>query len=634
MKILFVEDLATDVELAKRELKKEKIDFTSRVVDTENDFKQALSEFCPDLIISDYAMPAFDGMRALTIARAQSADIPFIVLTGSMNEETAVACMKAGADDYVIKEKIKRLPFAVHEVLEKVDARRKQALAEQQLRESEEKYRVLVENARQVIMVAENGHIRFVNHRVIDLLGYPPEELTDKPFFDFIHPQDRETVLQRHMKRLQGHDLPGVYSFRVLDKSGRARWAEINAVLIEWQGKSATLNFLTDITERRDLENQLRQAQRMESVGRLAGGVAHDFNNMLNLILGHAEMALDEVSPDSPLKAHLESIQAAGRRSADLTRQLLAFARKQTIAPKVLDLNETVENMLKMLRRLIGEDIDLSWQPGKGLWPVQMDPAQIDQILANLCINARDAISGVGKVTIETGNVNFDPDYCADHAGFVPGDFTLLAVSDDGCGMDPETRDNIFEPFYTTKGLGEGTGLGLATVYGIVKQNNGFINVYSEPEKGSTFRIYLPRHAGSADAPETEPAVKTPPHGSETVLIVEDEAPVLKLAKIILERLGYTVLDAATPAQAMEKAREYDGRIHLFITDVVMPGMNGRALAEKLQTLYPDVKVLFMSGYTANVIAHRGVLEPGVHFIQKPFAKIDLAVKVREALAD
>ncbi|MDZ7832396.1 MAG: response regulator [Desulfobacterales bacterium] len=234
----------------------------------------------------------------------------------------------------------------------------------------------------------------------------------------------------------------------------------------------------------------------------------------------------------------------------------------------------------------------------------------------------------------KTGNVSFDKDYCADHAGFVPGDFTLLAVSDDGCGMDLETRDKIFEPFYTTKGLGEGTGLGLSTVYGIVKQNNGFINVYSEPEKGATFRIYLPRHAGESGALETESAVKTPPHGSETVLIVEDETPVLNLAKTMLEKLGYTVLDAATPEQAMKKAREHGDSIHLLITDVVMPEMNGRAQAEQLQALYPELKVLFMSGYTANFIAHRGVLAAGVHFIQKPFAKIDLAVKVRKALAD
>ncbi len=404
-------------------------------------------------------------------------------------------------------------------------------------------------------------------------------------------------------------------------------------VLKDESGKATgALSSAKDITDQRVMEDQLRQTQKMESIGRLAGGVAHDFNNVLSIILGYSEMALEKVSPKDALHEDISEIQTAGRRAADVTRQLLAFARRQTIEPKVLDLNETVESMFKMLRRLIGEDIDLDWHPWPGLWPVKMDPSQIDQILVNLCVNARDAIVDVGKITIETDRKSFDQEYCADHAEAFIGDFVMLVVTDNGCGMDAQTLAQIYEPFFTTKKMGEGTGLGLSTVYGIVKQNNGFINVYSEPEKGTTFRIYLPRHVGDAGGLETQSVVKTPPHGSETMLIVEDEVPVLKLVKTMLERLGYTVLDAATPTQAMEKAREHGGRIHLLITDVVMPEMNGRALAEQLQALYPALKVLFMSGYTANVMAHRGVLDAGVHFIQKPFGKIDLAVKVREAI--
>ncbi len=362
--------------------------------------------------------------------------------------------------------------------------------------------------------------------------------------------------------------------------------------------------------------------------------MAHDFNNMLGIILGYTELALLEASPGTRLHNSLHEIRKAAGRSADLTRQLLAFARKQTIDPKVLDLNATVEGMLKMLPRLIGEDIDLAWLPGPALWPVKMDPAQVDQVLANLCVNARDAIAGVGKVTIETGNVRLDEAYCAGHAGFVPGDYVLLAVSDNGCGMDEETQRRLFEPFFTTKELGKGTGLGLATVYGIVKQNNGFINVYSEPGQGTTFKIYLPRHGDGVVEAEAARSADFPLGRGETVLIVEDEPAMLAMGKAMLEKLGYTVLGAATPGQALRLVHEHTGDIHLLMTDVVMPQMNGRDLAERLVPGKPGMKCLFMSGYTANVIAHHGVLNEGVHFIQKPFTMKDLGAKVREALGN
>jgi signal transduction histidine kinase/ActR/RegA family two-component response regulator len=382
------------------------------------------------------------------------------------------------------------------------------------------------------------------------------------------------------------------------------------------------------------LEAQLFQAQKMEAVGRLAGGVAHDFNNMLAVITGHADLALEETAPDSALHAHLLEIQKAAQRSAELTHQLLAFARKQTIAPKVLDLNATVGGLLKMLRRLIGEDIELLWKPTGKLWPVNMDPAQINQILANLVVNARDAIAGVGTITIETGQVAFDETYCEAHSGFVAGQYVLLAVSDDGCGMDKETLAQLFDPFFTTKPPGQGTGLGLATVYGIVKQNHGFINVYSEPGRGTTFKIYLSRHRGDrADTDDTrEPGVV--PTGTETVLLVEDEEALLKLGARQLERLGYIVLAAASPYQALQLAGEYASNIQLLMTDVIMPGMSGRDLCQQLSALRPGLKCLYVSGYTANVIAHHGVLDEGVHFLQKPFSREALAAKLRETLYD
>ena len=384
--------------------------------------------------------------------------------------------------------------------------------------------------------------------------------------------------------------------------------------------------------ERRALQDQLNQAQKMEVVGRLAGGVAHDYHNMLGVILGFTEMALSKVDVGDPLHTDLLQILKAARRSADLTRQLLAFARKQTIAPRLLDLNATVESMLKMLRRLIGEDIDLAWLPTSDLGLVKMDPAQVDQVLANLCVNARDAIAGIGKVTIETQNVTIDQAYCARHLDAIPGDYVLLAVSDDGCGMPPEVLEKIFEPFYTTKGVGQGTGLGLATVYGIVRQNGGFINVYSEPGKGSVFKIYLPRQPGESERAKKERFEEIPRGRRETVLLVEDEAAMLQMGQMMLERLGYQVLAANRPSQAIRLAEQHAAGIDLLITDVVMPEMRGHELALQLQAMNPKMKVMFISGYTANAIVHRGELEPGVHFLQKPFSMMDLATQVRSVL--
>jgi len=387
-----------------------------------------------------------------------------------------------------------------------------------------------------------------------------------------------------------------------------------------------------DITAHLKLAAQFQQAQKMEAVGLLAGGVAHDYNNMLSVILGYAELALLSVDEAQQLYADLTEIIKAARRSADITRQLLTFARKQTIIPIVLNLNKTVESTLKMLRRLIGEDINLVWLPDAFSCPVKMDPVQIDQILANICINARDAIAGVGKITIETGHVSFDEAYCAEHLGYMKGDYVLLAISDDGCGMDKETLAQIFDPFFTSKGVGHGTGLGLSMVHGIVKQNNGFINVYSEPGNGTTFRIYLPRYAADTVITCQEKVTEIPLGHGETVLVVEDETELLNLDKMILNKLKYHVLAANTPDEAFRLVREYKSEIQLLITDIVMPEMNGKELAVRLQSIHPGMKVLFMSGYTANVIAFRGVLNTDMNFIQKPFSLKDVAVKIRTVL--
>ena len=507
------------------------------------------------------------------------------------------------------------------------------------LSESEDRYRLLTQNSLTGIYIHVNGLLKFVNKRFAEMMGYAPDEMVGRQYWDFVHPEDREMVKNISLARARGEQAPPEYEFRHQSKDGKTLWVHNLPVIINYQGQAATTGNLAFIGERKraekekvKLEAQFHQAQKMESVGRLAGGVAHDYNNMLSVIIGYAELALEKVPPNDPIHDDLQEIYTAAGRAKEITRQLLAFARQQTIAPKVLDLNTTVEGMLTMLRRLIGEDIDLAWLPDTDLWPVKMDPSQLDQILANLCVNARDAITDVGRIGVETQNVTLDEAYCTVHHGFVAGDFAMLAVSDDGCGMGRKNQEKIFEPFFTTKEAGKGTGLGLATVYGIVKQNDGFINVYSEPGKGTTFRIYLPRYEGMLTSAMEEKTTPLSKGKGEWVMVVEDNAPVLKLAEKILNGLGYTVLTARTQGEAMDLAKRHAHRIQVLLVDVVMPEMNGRELANRIQSFCPNLKTLFMSGYTADVIAHHGLLEPGIHFIQKPFSKKGMATRVRALL--
>ena len=519
--------------------------------------------------------------------------------------------------------------------------------AEEALKESEARYRTLFDAAgvaRQGVVVLQDQEgidaaIIFSNEEVERLTGLPKHILEKTSWLDLLAPADQEEGRIRYRRRLAGEIIPKPVEISIVSKDGDEIPIEIYAALTLFEKKEALVGFFRDIRDRKiveaeqkKLQDQLIQAQKMESVGRLAGGVAHDFNNMLGVILGRAELMLLELKPEDRFYTDLEEIEKAARRSADLTRQLLAFARKQTIAPKALDLNDTLEGMLKMLRRLIGENIDLLWKPDADLWMVKMDPAQIDQMLANLCVNARDAISGTGKVTIETKNVILDEAHCKDHVGLIPGQYVMLGVSDDGCGMDQETQSRLFEPFFTTKEVGKGTGLGLATVFGIVKQNNGFINVYSEPGQGTTFKIYIPRYEGEAGKePDAKPN-EYPRGEGETILLVEDDPGILAMGQAMLKQLGYNVVATDTGNEAVELVQETPDPIHLLITDVVMPQMSGKELAEKIKLLKPEIKVLFMSGYTANVIAHQGVLDEGVQFIEKPFFLGSIARKVREVM--
>ncbi len=509
-------------------------------------------------------------------------------------------------------------------------------LSYRDLRNSEKFLDNVVEHLPNMLFVKEARTLRFVrfNRAGERLLGYTREELLDKTDHDFFPKEMADFFTACDRKVLDGGELVDIPEETIRNRHGEEKILHTKKIPIpdETGMPQYLLGISEDITKRKKLEAQLSQIQKMEAIGQLAGGVAHDFNNMLGVIIGRAELALKKASSDNFLRRHLEEILSAGLRSSEITRQLLAFARKQTIVPEILELNKTVNEMLKLLRRLIGEDIDLAWRPGSDLWKVNMDPSQIDQILANLCVNARDAIGGVGMITIETQKADFDNAYCADHEGFSPGEYVMLAVSDNGSGMDKQTRDKIFEPFFTTKASGKGTGLGLATVYGIVKQNAGFINVYSEPGHGTTFKIYLPRYAVQTEQIREQIPVSPTAGGDETILLVEDESAILDIVKQMLEELGYTVFSASTPGEAILIAKKNPGVISLLLTDVVMPQMTGLDLLKELTSFYPEIKCLFMSGYLSNVIAHHGVLDDGVHFIQKPFSRKNLAAKVRNAL--
>jgi len=499
----------------------------------------------------------------------------------------------------------------------------------------------IFEDSLNEIYLFEIDTLKFVqvNSAAMHNLGYTMKELEKLTALD-IKPEISAESFAKLTAPLIKEEIEKVVFETVHKRKNESLYnVEVHLQLLKHEHKSLFTTIILDITDRKraeeekvQLEEQYRQAQKMESIGRLAGGVAHDFNNSLGVIMGFTEFALEEADPKGHLHDNLTEVLKATKRAADTTRQLLAFARKQIISPKMLDLNETVESMLKMLRRIIGEDIDLAWRPGVNLWSVKMDPSQIDQILANLCLNSRDAIKNVGKITIETNTVIFDSTYCAEHAGFVPGEFVLLALSDNGCGMDKKIMDSMFEPFFTTKDVDKGTGLGLATVYGIVKQNNGFITVYSEVDKGTTIKIYLSRHKAQSIEIQMKSTTEILNSRGETILLVADDLSILKLVEKILKGLGYNVLTACTPVEAIGLAKEHSSHIHLLVTDVIMPEMNGRELSEQLQSQYPDLKCMFMSGYTANAIAHHGVLDEGMDFIQKPFARTDLAKIVRKVL--
>ncbi|MBX7258628.1 MAG: response regulator [Candidatus Hydrogenedentes bacterium] len=775
-RILQVEDLATDAELARREILKSLKGCTFFRVEERDEMLGALEDFKPDIIIADYRMPRFDGMSALNLALEHVPDTPVIILTTAMNEDIAVECMKAGATDYVIKEHIKRLGQAVLHALEQKEIRLHRRYALEALRRNEEHLRTLYENVPiGLCRVSLDGRILMANPTAVHMLNYatqdlpgntppeaellaptylrdefrekvgkegvvtgiesawtrrdgatiyvresatlvcdalgdpryydgiiedvtdqklaeaalqesqerlaeladnvdsvlivleiksdrsylsylsaafdrvwdrPREEVFNEPFswLDTIHPDDRNRVKAAVVESLSSSGARSELEYRIIRPDGSVRWIRhrVYPLYSEQAHAMRIVGVADDITERKNaeadrevLEAQLRQAQKLESVGRLAGGVAHDFNNMLTVILGYVDLIKADTPNDHPFMEGMLEIEKAARRAKDTTKQLLAFSRKQVIVPQPINLSAHISDTQRTLARLIGEDVSLEFSPAAEIWSISFDPSQLDQILMNLVVNARDAMPDGGNIRIETRNVSFET--LAEHsqAGLLKGDFVLLIISDDGTGMDAETLAHIFEPFYTTKEVGKGTGLGLATVYGIVEQSGGFIDVDSAPGHGTSFKIYVPRLQESP-TPKSIPTVSPATPRSGTILLVEDDQMVRKMTQSMLTALGYTVVAAESPPQAIAMCEGSATRYDLLLTDVVMPEMSGLELRDRLIEIYPDLKIVFMSGYSgsSDSIIRRGAMDRSVQFLQKPFSVNDLAVRLEQALSE
>jgi len=628
LRVVIAEDSEEDALLLVRELRRGGYEPVYQRVDTASAMKVALEHQPWDLVLSDYNIPGFSGLEALALIRERGLDIPFIFVSGTISEDQAVAAMKAGASDYFAKGQLKRLLPAIARELREAQGRAAR-------RASDARLATLVEYAPVgICRSTPAGRFLSVNAALVRILGY--DSATEVLQLDMAHdvyadPAERQRLVDRHAHTDREYDdIEATWkrkdgSLLNVQLSGRA--VRNAARQIEYYEA-----FVRDVTEQRRLQQQLVQAQKMEAVGRLAGGIAHDFNNLLTAILGSADLALDSLTAGVPEREEIEEIRKAALRAADLTRQLLAFSRQQVIAPTVLNPNDVVATVDKLLRRLLGEDVELRVVLASDLAAVKVDPSQLEQVVLNLAVNARDAMPNGGKLTIETQNVELNQEYVRGHLSAQPGSYVMLAVSDTGVGMDAATQARIFEPFFTTKEKGKGTGLGLATVYGIVKQSGGWIWVYSEPGHGTTFKVYFPRVAEVAAPAAPTPAPPASVRGSETVLLVEDEEMILKLVHKVLQANGYTVLVAASGGDAERVAGQHDGPIHLLMTDVVLPGLNGREVARRLEATRPGIRVLYLSGYTDDAIVHHGVLEPGVAFLQKPFSPTVLGRKVREVL--
>ena len=633
--ILHLEDDPQDAALVASALETEGIPCTTLRVQSRDGFVAALEGGGIDLVLADFSLPAFDGFSAIAIVRAGWPDLPIILVSGTLGEELAIDSLKSGATDYVLKERLSRLAPAVRRAMREVEEHAESRRMETTLHDTEQRFRMLFrESPLGIALVGVDGRPVLTNAALQEMLGYTAEELNGMPFSDFTHPDDCAADMELFQQLIQGARKSFKIQKRYVRKDGQVIWARLSVSVAREAGGHPEyfMGMVEDITEHRNLEAQFIEAQKMEVIGKLASGVAHDFNNILGVILMCGDLITLRLPPDSPLREYAEEIRLASERAAGLTRQLLLFSRDQPVQTVVLDLNNVVKEMDKMLRRLIGENNSLMVVPGEQTGRIKADPGHVGQVLMNLAVNARDAMPNGGKLSIATSNVTLDENEAPARAGAKPGDYVMLSVSDTGTGMTDEVKAHLFEAFFTTKPAGKGTGLGLATCQTIVRQSGGHISVQSEVGRGTTFQVYFPRVEQPLDAGRPVPAGPLP-RGTETLLVVEDEPAVRHLAAGVLEAQGYTTLRAANGQDGLRVAGEHQGSpIRLVVTDVIMPLMGGKVMAEWLKTMDPDLKILFTSGYTDDAIAQHGALEAGMAFLPKPYTPATLVRKVREML--
>jgi len=635
LKILNVEDNPLDSELIIRALERGKLAAEIIRVETPESFQEKLRDLVPDLILADYSLPRFSGPAALQFARQHSPDLPFIFVTGSLGEELAIETLKQGATDYVMKERLDRLVPAIERALQEAGERRARREAEQALRLSEELYRRLVEKARDgIFTLTADGLVSSVNNACATMTGWSREECLGKAFLEFIHADNLQQAKDWLQATLDRKNPPTVELQIHSPKESTFITLEMTSTVLEDAGQiTGILCIARDVTERHQLEEQLRQSQKMESIGQLAGGVAHDFNNLLTVIHGHAALLLGDAEFNAKHHEALREIARASDRAASLTRQLLAFSRKQPMQVREVGLNEVVSDITRMLQRVLGEPISLHCEYSPNLRSVKADQSMLEQVIMNLAVNARDAMPKGGTLTLRTHKVVRSSLPASNQPDGHDGQYVCLTAQDTGTGIPPELLQRIFEPFFTTKEPGKGTGLGLATVYGIVKQHGGWVDVQSAPDHGTSFTIYLP--ASSAPAPEKKAEKATPKLavGNECILLVEDEMAVRNLCHRLLKRLGYTVLEAETGVAALDVWKQEQHRIQLLLTDMVMPeGMTGHELAEIVRQDNPKLPVILSTGYSPDSLGEDSLRESGIHFLSKPYTPSQLADTIRRAL--